>query len=179
MQDRRDMTAGDGEMWPDAVEGVKKLERRRHPAVAEDAGKAAPARTEERLPCPAAAVREGANPPAARPPASGFGGTLSRRELKKLRAGGTEPEARLDLHQRNEEQAFAALAAFLPKCRAKGKRTVLVITGKGRGEEGGVLNRMFSRWLEHESLASCVVCYERAAPRHGGDGAYYVYLRRL
>jgi DNA-nicking Smr family endonuclease len=68
---------------------------------------------------------------------------------------------------------------------------VLVITGKGAGRERtpaafaererediGVLRRSVPRWLAEAPLRGLVISYQTAAPRHGGDGAFYVLLRR-
>lgn len=96
-----------------------------------------------------------------------------------LRIGkGREPiEARLDLHEMTQQEAFAALIAFLHRAYTDGLRTVLVITGKGRGGEG-TLRRAFSHWLEAEALRGYIGGYHAASRGHGGDGAWYVRIRR-
>ena len=55
-------------------------------------------------------------------------------------------------------------------------RCVLVITGKGKGGEG-VLRRNFLRWLEMPAARVLVSGYSEAHARHGGSGAWYVFLR--
>ena len=58
---------------------------------------------------------------------------------------------------------------------------VLVITGKGtRGGdfERGVLRRQIPFWLRSPQLRDAVLGFETAGPAHGGDGAFYVLLRR-
>ncbi|HEX2255090.1 MAG TPA: Smr/MutS family protein, partial [Afifellaceae bacterium] len=94
--------------------------------------------------------------------------------------GAAEPEARLDLHGMRQASAFHALVAFLRQAQARGDRTVLVITGKGRAadEESGVLRRAVPMWLAEPQFRQLVVGYESAAQRHGGEGAFYVRLRR-
>jgi len=66
-----------------------------------------------------------------------------------------------------------------------------VITGKGRSNqhnqqyfmagqepETGVLRRLTPLWLEEPQLRMFVASHSPAAPRHGGEGALYIRLRR-
>ena len=59
-----------------------------------------------------------------------------------------------------------------------GKRCILVITGKGSLETGGVLRRMVPLWINQSPLRGVVIAIEKAIPRDGGSGAYYLLLRR-
>lgn len=110
--------------------------------------------------------------------------TFDRREAKELNAGRVAVEARIDLHGMRQREAYAALKAFLVRAQAEGRRHVLVITGKGSvggetsGGEPGVLRRAVPFWLERPELRSVVVSFTRAGPRHGGEGALYVRLRK-
>jgi DNA-nicking Smr family endonuclease len=119
---------------------------------------------------------------------------LDRKKAKRIGAGRVEIEARIDLHGMRQSEAHVELRRFLLSAHAKGKRWVLVITGKGSGglarersdaefdgygaPERGVLRRNVPRWLAEPELRSIVVGYTAAAIRHGGDGALYVQLRR-
>ena len=65
----------------------------------------------------------------------------------------------------------------------EGKRTLLVVTGKGAGgddpyAERGVLRRSVPHWLRMPELRPLVVGFEEAAHHHGGGGALYIRLRR-
>lgn len=114
-----------------------------------------------------------------------------RREAKRLAAGRVEIDARIDLHGLRQREAHRVLDAFLANAHARGYRHVLVITGKGRSRgaresasimddmvEPGVLRRVVPQWLEGGSLRAIVVGYTQAGPRHGGEGAFYVRLRK-
>ena len=111
---------------------------------------------------------------------------MDRRRFDKLRRGRLQPEARLDLHGMTSERAYRALVAFILAAHATGLRLVLVITGKGRPGEldalapqrHGVLRHSLPHWLSAPLLASKVLQVAPAHVRHGGAGAYYVYLRR-
>jgi DNA-nicking Smr family endonuclease len=117
---------------------------------------------------------------------------LDWRRARKLAAGRAEIEARLDLHGMRQSEAHVALRAFLFACHAKGLRHVLVITGKGgvaddetsggpdiwSRRDRGILKRNMPRWLAEPEFRAFVVGYTEAHPRHGGEGAFYLQLRR-
>lgn len=118
--------------------------------------------------------------------------TVDRRKARRIAAGAIEIEARLDLHGMTQSAAHARLIGFVQSAVARGLRTVLVITGKGSsrqketfseatwwdGEETGVLRRSVPRWLAEPPLRAVVIGCQPASPRHGGEGALYVLLRR-
>lgn len=88
-------------------------------------------------------------------------------------------DRRLDLHGMTEAAAHAALDRFVRHAWHEGVRVLLVITGKGSVREGGgVLRRNLPRWLAAGENAPRVLRIEQAQLRHGGQGAYYVLLRR-
>lgn len=86
-------------------------------------------------------------------------------------------EARLDLHGLDQDRARAVLEAFLRRAQADGHRAALVITGKGLLGDG-VLRRRFSDWLGETGLRDLVAGSSHAHRRHGGEGAFYVALKR-
>lgn len=102
---------------------------------------------------------------------------LERKREKSLRQGDVEIDGKLDLHGMTQVEAFAALADFMRKKVKAGKRHLLIITGKGRGG-AGVLRRSLEAWLGQLPEASAVLALRPAALKHGGDGAFYVLLRK-
>lgn len=100
----------------------------------------------------------------------------NRANEKRVRRGKLELAGRFDLHGHTQLSAEAALPDFLARKQAEGARCVLVITGKGKGGEG-VLRRNFLRWLEMPAARVLVSGYSEAHARHGGSGAWYVFLR--
>lgn len=102
---------------------------------------------------------------------------LDRRTWQRLRRGRMPIEGRIDLHGMTQEQAYRALASFLPRMRRAGARCVLVITGRGL-RSGGVLRQMVPRWLDTPGLREMVLTWAPARIEHGGEGALYVLLRR-
>jgi DNA-nicking Smr family endonuclease len=106
------------------------------------------------------------------------GGPQDRSGERRVRRGQVEIDARLDLHGMTQIQARAALAAFLARLRSRGGRGALVITGKGRPGAEGVLRRRLPEWLAQPDLAALSAGYAPAHARHGGEGAWYVFVRR-
>ena len=110
---------------------------------------------------------------------------MDRRRLDKLRRGRMEPQARLDLHGLTAARAHVLLSDFILRAHGGGLRLVLVITGKGRLDDDGyhaprqgVLRHNVPHWLTAPPLGGRVLQVTTAHAKHGGAGAYYVYLRR-
>ena len=111
---------------------------------------------------------------------------MDRKAFGKLKRGKLAPEARIDLHGMTLAQAQPALTAFILRSQAESKRLVLVITGKGKArdddgpipERPGILRHNVPHWLSSPPLAQAVLQVAQAHLKHGGGGAYYVYLRR-
>lgn len=105
---------------------------------------------------------------------------LDRRTAERLRKGARTPDSRIDLHGMSAERAHMACLRFLADASRRGDRVVLVITGKGRrdGSGRGVLRESLPGWLRASPLGHSVVGIYQAHRRHGGEGAFYVYLKR-
>jgi len=112
---------------------------------------------------------------------------LDKRTHDRLRKGKKSPEARIDLHGMTAAQAHGVLRGFILSSHARGLRLVLVITGKGnttRDEIGimptrnGVLRHALPQWLGMPDMHPMILQISSAHVRHGGGGAYYVYLKK-
>ncbi|KPQ18300.1 MAG: hypothetical protein HLUCCO18_00985 [Rhodobacteraceae bacterium HLUCCO18] len=108
---------------------------------------------------------------------------------RRMIRGKLKPEARIDLHGMTLSEAHPALVDFVIGAHARGQRLLLVITGKGRSAAAqedygpipirrGVLKQQVPGWLTAPPLGPLVLEIREAHQRHGGGGAYYVYLRR-
>ena len=117
------------------------------------------------------------------------GGGLDKRSADRLRRGQMRIEGRLDLHGLTQADAHRAAHAFVLESHRAERRCILIITGKGGFREGGrlgfmpdrdigVLRRNLPRWLAEPPVRQMVLHLEPARPQHGGDGAFYVLLRR-
>jgi DNA-nicking Smr family endonuclease len=111
---------------------------------------------------------------------------MDARAFGRMAKGKLTPEARIDLHGLTLAEAHPALREFILASHAAGRRLVLVITGKGKLRDElapmpareGVLRHQVPQWLAMAPLGPMVLQIAPAHLRHGGTGAYYVYLRR-
>ena len=107
-------------------------------------------------------------------------GTMSgvdKSTAKKLTGGKFHIEARLDLHGKTQDQALHALRGFINNSYSSGKRNILVITGKGNKNDG-ILKNQVPRWLNDSGVRERIIMFSYAKPKHGGDGALYILLRK-
>lgn len=111
---------------------------------------------------------------------------MDAKSYGKMTRGKLKPEGRLDLHGMTMAEAHPELLAFILGAQAVGKRLVLVITGKGKDRDDGyaipvrhgILRHQVPQWLALPPLAQAILQVTPAHLKHGGHGAYYVYLRR-
>lgn len=181
---KRRHVLADWHLWTEVARTVSPLERQRALPLGD-----------EPLPLPQAASP--AKKAAVRPTLPSYrpdghpGHQTGRDELeprlrRRLGRGQIVIDGTIDLHGMRQAEAHAALRRFLHARASRGDRTVLVITGKGvRQSDGGtalvergVLRTMLPIWLAERELAPLVSGWDVAARGHGGEGAFYVRLRR-
>ncbi len=104
---------------------------------------------------------------------------------RRVRRGQVLIDATIDLHGMHQRDARVALHRFVATRQTLGDRTLLIITGKGLKKTGfgqieqrGVLRHMLPVWLKEPQLAPLIAGFETSARHHGGEGAYYVRLKR-
>ena len=164
---------GERELFRSAMREALPLRRR---SSAPASPKPAPSVAALRKPSP---TRKPVAAPVPTPPPKPSAAGLDRRLGERLRRGQLPIEAVLDLHGMTQEEAHLALDRFVARAHEQGKRVLLVVTGKGLGRaEGGVLRTAVPRWLEEEPSRSKLLAYAPARPKHGGEGALYLLLRR-
>lgn len=108
---------------------------------------------------------------------------MDRRNFQRLLKGQLEIDATLDLHGLTADQARMQLQIFIQNANRIGNRLLLIITGKGNKKtidefgrpRSGVLKSGVPEWLKN---SDAVLQVTQAHGKHGGGGAYYVYLRR-
>ena len=96
---------------------------------------------------------------------------------KLVRRGRVEINQKIDLHDLTRDQAFPALLRRLTRAHAAGARCVLVVTGKGPNLEG-ILRKSLPGWLMDPHIRPIVASFAEAHIKHGGSGAFYVFLKR-
>lgn len=177
----REMSAAERALWRHVTRHVRPM--RPAPAQTQTMQDAllTPATPQRAAPdAPAPSPRPAPPPPQSPSPVADASGH------RKVRRGQVEPARRLDLHGLTHDQARAALLGVVAQVRAEGGRSLLVITGKGRstlaGEDfwapqPGVLRRSLPAWLNDPALRPWIAGYAPAHARHGGAGAFYVFLK--
>ncbi len=111
---------------------------------------------------------------------------MDRKAFNRMKRGKLPVDARIDLHGMTLAQAHPKLNSFILSAQARGDRLVHVITGKGKSKpfdgpipmRTGALKHEVPMWLRSPALRSAVLQVSEAHLKHGGGGAYYVYLRR-
>jgi DNA-nicking Smr family endonuclease len=107
--------------------------------------------------------------------------TLDRRTSRKIRKQSLSIDGRLDLHGFIQKDAYARLQTFIKSAHTKGYKLVLIITGKGysgSAETKGVLRQKLPQWLKDPRTFPEVLSLSSAQPQDGGNGAYYVFLKK-
>ena len=114
-------------------------------------------------------------------------GTVDKDEISKQRELRTKlerpsflrslkPQARVDLHNLTQDEAWRHLEAFVADCRARGLKKVLIIHGKGNHTHDGepVLGAMVRRFIETDERLGQWGHPDRAG---GGSGATWVIIK--
>jgi len=113
--------------------------------------------------------------------------SMDRKAYARLMRGKLRPEGKIDLHGMTLERAHPVLTSFILSAQSQGKRLVLVVTGKGKQRDDGgpipvrigVLRHQVPQWLNNPPLSLAILQVTQAHVRHGGGGAYYVYLKKV
>ena len=94
----------------------------------------------------------------------------SRRRLRNKK-----PDAGIDIHGLNREEAWQALETFFNESKNAGHEKILIIHGKGNHSTGdAVLKRMVPEFIERCPFAG--EC-GRGKASEGGEGATWVLLK--
>ena len=107
---------------------------------------------------------------------------IDKKKLRDLKWGKIRPEAILDLHGLRRTQAHIRVLNFIESSIKSKLRFVLIITGKGNKfssiGEVGVLKKELPQWISQSAQSNNILAIFPAALKHGGSGAYYIYIRK-
>ena len=172
----RPLTAAERALWDRVVETVDPLrptEGASAPKPATDSKRPAAAPPPAPAPVPLNRQRP-------LPTTGGLDGHWDRR----LKRGGVAPDVTVDLHGHTLSSAHGRLDSALELSIAAGHRAILLITGKPRDtaerqQSGrGAIRAAVTDWLAASRHASSIAAVRGAHPRHGGNGALYIILKR-
>jgi DNA-nicking Smr family endonuclease len=103
--------------------------------------------------------------------------SLDVNQDKRVRRGRVVIDTKIDLHDMTQTLARPALHKAIIRAANRNKTCLLVVTGKGlRGD--GVLRRNFPIWIADPAVRPLIASYAPAHLKHGGGGAWYVFLKR-
>lgn len=122
--------------------------------------------------------------------------TIDKNTLRNITQGKLAINHVLDLHDDTQKIAEERLYHALSRAATAQQKCLLIITGKGRNRNhntlppeqrkredfaigSGALKRMLPIWLCSDHMRPFVHSYAPAHQKHGGEGAFYVLLRRL
>lgn len=110
---------------------------------------------------------------------------------RKLTRGPLQPDVTIDLHGLSIALAHSRLHGGIEQALAMGARVILLIAGKHRpvaenglpnhlepGDKRGAIRARLLDWLAASPHAGRIASVRPAQPRHGGDGAVYIVLRK-
>ena len=103
---------------------------------------------------------------------------------KRLSRGLVTPDATIDLHGHTLHSAHDLLDGALARSITRGDRVILLVTGKPPRPESerpharGAIRAAIGDWLAGSRHAGAIAAVRGAHPRHGGQGALYIVLRR-
>lgn len=100
--------------------------------------------------------------------------------IKKFTKGTFPPDSIIDLHGYRLHEAEESFFEFIDSCYNKKLRNLLVITGKGFKGDGsvGAIKSSISKWINSDFLRHKILAYSTAHKKHGGEGAYYILLKK-
>jgi DNA-nicking Smr family endonuclease len=181
---KRRVTPDELELWRHVAQTVRPIKSKRRAASPKDEAPSPPAAK----PKSAKPAAPAAPPPRPQPPKPakphelihGLSHGIDRRQAERFRKGKLPIEGKIDLHGRTQQDAHDDLLAFLKRAHGAGKRTLLVVTGKGMTtSKTGILRQAVPRWLNEPAFRPLVLAFDYAEPQHGGEGALYVLLKRV
>ena len=174
---RRPATVPDAHLFEIAMRDVTPLKRRKvraKPAAPVHAPTPVSAPVVLRttyVPLPVAAPPPRA--PARKAPEPG----LDKNTARRFERGELAIDSAIDLHGLTQARAHEQLDRFVGNAVKAGARVLLIVTGKGKQGEG-VLRKQVPEWLKLGPYASRILRLASARIQHGGEGAYYLLLRR-
>jgi DNA-nicking Smr family endonuclease len=103
---------------------------------------------------------------------------------RRIHKGLVSPDISIDLHGTALSGAYARLDGALEMAIAQRLKVVLLVTGKIRahdrasGSGRGAIAAVVRDWISASRHARHISAIRTAHPRHGGDGALYILLKR-
>lgn len=107
-----------------------------------------------------------------------FAQKFDRQTLRKIHNGIKKIQAKLDLHGLTQQEAKIKIKTFLQTAQKQNKRLLLIVTGKGRDNQG-ILKQQVPKWFATTEFENLISQYATADKKHGGEGALYVQPKKI
>ena len=117
--------------------------------------------------------------------------SLEKIDLKKgIKKGSFHIDKKIDFHGKSLLESEKQFNNIIIDSYNSGQRCLLFVTGKGlfkskNYEESdkpklyhGIIRASFIEWAKSKKFSKYILSFEQASIEHGGDGAFYVYLRK-
>ena len=117
--------------------------------------------------------------------------SLEKIDLKKgIKKGSFHIDKKIDFHGKSLLESEEQFNNIIIESYNSGQRCLLFVTGKGlfkskNYEESykpklyhGIIRASFIEWARSKKFSKYILSFEQASIEHGGDGAFYVYLRK-
>ena len=109
---------------------------------------------------------------------------IERNKLRRIKNGKIIIEGTLDLHGFSLKEAQSMLRLYVGDGLRQKKRFLLIITGKGSNSKPNIHGKTLTikselkNWLSDSFYSDKVQYISKALDRHGGEGAYYFFLKK-
>ncbi len=109
---------------------------------------------------------------------------IEKNKLKRIKNGKISIDGTLDLHGFSLREAEDRLKLFVGDSLGLKKRFLLIITGKGSNSKPNIhgktqtIKSEIENWLTDSFYDDKVQYISKALDRHGGEGAYYFFLKK-
>ena len=98
-------------------------------------------------------------------------------------------DKKIDFHGKGLVESEKVFSDTILNCYNSGYRCLLFVTGKGLFKKSlsneknpklyhGVIRSAFIDWVKSSKFSKYILSFVQASIKHGGDGAFYVYLRK-
>ncbi len=106
---------------------------------------------------------------------------LDRSEKRRFHRQLAHHMLHIDLHGYTLKAAYSKLLQTFLMAQVQGVSLVRVVTGKGsitHTPDRPTLRQIFPVWMKEADFKSIVIKVRKAPVEHGGDGAFFVFIRR-
>ena len=109
---------------------------------------------------------------------------IEKNKLRRIKNGKISIDGTIDLHGFSLKEAEVRLRYFVGESFQLRKRFLLIITGKGSNSKPNIhgktqtIKSEINNWLSDHFYKDKVQYISKALERHGGEGAFYFFLKK-